>query len=86
MIVDFCEACGYTPTEVKNAPVLPWTEALTDWGWRLVYQQPWEVALTGLTIGLSRSPRHLPPHRWQPLHALRLEHARQGHSLLRWSH
>jgi pyrroloquinoline-quinone synthase len=56
MIVDFCEACGYTPTEVKNAPVLPWTEALTDWGWRLVYQQPWEVALTGLTIGLESQP------------------------------
>lgn len=56
MILDFCQACGYTPDEVTAAPMLPWTEALTDWGWRLVYQRPWQIAITGLTIGLESQP------------------------------
>lgn len=56
MILDFCHACGYPPEEVKSASILPWTEALIDWGWRLVYQRPWPVSLTGLTIGLESQP------------------------------
>ena len=56
MILDFCGACGYPPEEVKSAAILPWTEALIDWGWRLVYQHPWPVSLTGLTIGLESQP------------------------------
>ncbi|GIX49191.1 MAG: hypothetical protein KatS3mg131_3402 [Candidatus Tectimicrobiota bacterium] len=61
MILDFCRACGYSEEEVRTAPLLPWTEALTDWGWRLVYQQPWPVALTGLTIGLESQPPDIFP-------------------------
>ncbi|ETX06253.1 MAG: hypothetical protein ETSY2_18260, partial [Candidatus Entotheonella gemina] len=51
-----CEACGYTRQEVKNVTMLPWSEALTDWGWRLVYQRPWPVSITALTIGLESQP------------------------------
>lgn len=62
MIFDFCAACGYTRANVLNAPVLPWTEALTDWGWRLVSQRPWPIALSALTIGLeSQPPGIFPP-------------------------
>jgi pyrroloquinoline quinone (PQQ) biosynthesis protein C len=33
--------------------VLPNTEALQNWGWRLVYQRPWPIALAGMFIGLE---------------------------------
>lgn len=56
MILDFCQACGYAPEAVKSAPLLPGTEALTDWGWRLIYQRPWQVAMTALMIGLESQP------------------------------
>jgi len=56
MILDFSKACGYSPEEVKAATMLPTTEALTDWGWRLVYQKPWQVAITALIIGLESQP------------------------------
>jgi pyrroloquinoline-quinone synthase len=61
MILDFCQACCYTREEVINAPMLPWTEALTDWGWRLVSQRPWQVSITGLTIGLESQPPEIYP-------------------------
>jgi len=56
MILDFSSACGYTPEDVRNVPLMPATEALIDWGWRVVYQRPWQIALTGLTIGLESQP------------------------------
>jgi pyrroloquinoline-quinone synthase len=56
MILDFCQACGYPAEAVKTASLLPGTESLINWGWRLVYQRPWQVALTGLTIGLESQP------------------------------
>ena len=61
MILDFCAACGYTREEVLGATMLPWTEALTDWGWRVVTQRPWQVALTALTIGLESQPPEIYP-------------------------
>ena len=61
MILDFCAACGYTRAEVLGATMLPWTEALTDWGWRLVSQRPWQIAITGLTIGLESQPPAIYP-------------------------
>jgi len=61
MILDFCAACGYTRAEVLGATMLPWTEALTDWGWRLVSQRPWQIAITGLTIGLESQPPEIYP-------------------------
>jgi hypothetical protein len=61
MIPDFCAACGYTREEVLGATMLPWTEALTDWGWRVVSQRPWQIALTALTLGSNRNrPRSIP--------------------------
>jgi pyrroloquinoline-quinone synthase len=56
MILDFSQACGYSRDEVQNPVMLPGTEALTDWGWRVVYQRPWQVALSALTIGLESQP------------------------------
>jgi hypothetical protein len=41
--------------------LLPWTEALVDWGWRVVSQRPWQIALTGLTIGLESQPPEIYP-------------------------
>ena len=61
MILDFCRACDYTTAEVTSASLLPCTEALNDWGWRVVYQRPWPVALTGLTIGLESQPPDIYP-------------------------
>jgi pyrroloquinoline-quinone synthase len=61
MILDFCAACGYTREEVLGATMLPWTEALTDWGWRVVTQRPWQVALTALIIGLESQPPEIYP-------------------------
>jgi pyrroloquinoline-quinone synthase len=56
MLVDYAAACGLTRDEVVNAKVLPWTQALKDWGWRFVYQTPWPVACAGLMIGLESQP------------------------------
>ena len=33
--------------------VLAATEGLQNWGWRLVYQTPWQAALAGMFIGLE---------------------------------
>src|SRR5687768_15943999 len=56
MLIDYAEACGLTRDEVINAAVLPWTQALKDWGWRLVYQSPWPVACAALMIRLDAQP------------------------------
>jgi pyrroloquinoline-quinone synthase len=56
MLVDYAAACGLSRDEVTNAKVLPWTQALKDWGWRLVYQSPWQVSCAGLMIGLESQP------------------------------
>jgi pyrroloquinoline-quinone synthase len=61
MILDFCNACGYNSAEVASMALLPWTEALVDWGWRVVSQRPWQIALTGLTIGLESQPPEIYP-------------------------
>jgi len=53
MLVDYVEACGLTREDVERAEVLPGTEALQNWGWRLVHQRPWQAALAGMFIGLE---------------------------------
>ncbi len=53
MLVDYVVACGLKRESVEEGPVLPGTEALQNWGWRLVYQRPWQVALAGMFIGLE---------------------------------
>lgn len=53
MLTDYVVACGLPRESVENATVLPGTEGLQNWGWRLVYQRPWQEALAGMFIGLE---------------------------------
>ncbi|MGH7829712.1 MAG: TenA family transcriptional regulator [Candidatus Binatia bacterium] len=53
MLSDYVVACGLPREGVGQATVLPGTEALQDWGWRLVHQRPWQAALAGMLIGLE---------------------------------
>lgn len=53
MLKDFVAACGEKRDGVESAPVLAGTESLQNWGWRLVYQIPWQAALAGMLIGLE---------------------------------
>lgn len=53
MLIDYVAACGLGREQVARGPVLPATEALQNWGWRLVYQRPWRAALAAMFIGLE---------------------------------
>ncbi|MEK7782924.1 MAG: iron-containing redox enzyme family protein, partial [Candidatus Binatota bacterium] len=53
MLTDYVVACGLKREGVEQAAVLAATEALQNWGWRMVYQQPWQAALAGMFIGLE---------------------------------
>jgi pyrroloquinoline-quinone synthase len=53
MLKDYVAASGVDPGSVEASAVLPGTEALQNWGWRLVYQTPWQAALAGMFIGLE---------------------------------
>jgi len=53
MLNDYVVVCGLTPEDVESGKHLPGTEALQNWGWRLVYQWPWQAALAGMFIGLE---------------------------------
>jgi len=53
MLTDYVDACGLKRGSVEQAKVLPGTEGLQNWGWRLVYQKPWQAALAGMFIGLE---------------------------------
>ncbi len=53
MLTDYVVASGLSKESIEKAVVLPGTEALQNWGWRLVYQSPWQVALAGMFIGLE---------------------------------
>jgi pyrroloquinoline-quinone synthase len=53
MLKDFVVACGVDRESVENSIVLGGTDALQCWGWRMVYQQPWQTALAGMFIGLE---------------------------------
>ncbi|HKA19661.1 MAG TPA: iron-containing redox enzyme family protein [Blastocatellia bacterium] len=70
MLVDYAKACGLTREEVVNGKVLAWTQALKDWGWRFVYQNPWQVSCAGLMIGLESQPPHIYPRIIPALHDL----------------
>jgi pyrroloquinoline-quinone synthase len=56
MLFDYAEACGVSRDAVLKAKILPWTEALRDWGWRTAYREPWQVALAGFLVGLESQP------------------------------
>jgi len=53
MLNDYVVVCGLKPQDVENGKNLATTEALQNWGWRLVYQWPWQAALAGMFIGLE---------------------------------
>lgn len=53
MLKDFVAACGVDRNVVESTLVLGGTDALQCWGWRMVYQQPWQAALAGMFIGLE---------------------------------
>lgn len=53
MLKDYVAASGLPRDSVEQAAVLPGTEGLQNWGWRLVYQRPWQIALAAMFIGLE---------------------------------
>jgi pyrroloquinoline quinone (PQQ) biosynthesis protein C len=53
MLKDYVAACGVNRDKVESALVLGGTDALQNWGWRLVYQKPWQAAVAGMFIGLE---------------------------------
>lgn len=53
MLLDYVSSCGFQRESVARATVLPGTEALQDWGWRLVTQRPWQAAVAGMFVGLE---------------------------------
>jgi pyrroloquinoline quinone (PQQ) biosynthesis protein C len=52
MLRDYVAASGDDPN-VEASIVLAGTDQLQNWGWRMVYQQPWQAAVAGLFIGLE---------------------------------
>src|ERR1051326_8386192 len=53
MLKDYVAACGVNPDSVEGSIVLGGTDQLQNWGWRMVYQKPWQAALAGMFIGLE---------------------------------
>lgn len=53
MIKDYVAASGMSRDCLDDYPVLPSTEALQNWGWRMVYQRRWQAALAAMFVGLE---------------------------------
>jgi pyrroloquinoline-quinone synthase len=53
MLKDYVAVCGVKRDSVESSIVLGGTDQLQNWGWRLVYQKPWQAALAGMFIGLE---------------------------------
>jgi len=53
MLKDYVAASGVDRESVESSIVLSGTDALQSWGWRMVYQQPWQAAVAGMFIGLE---------------------------------
>jgi pyrroloquinoline-quinone synthase len=53
MLIDYVMASGLKRESVVESKPLPRTENLQNWGWRLVYQRPWQMALAGMFVGLE---------------------------------
>jgi len=53
MLKDYVAATGLSRDSIEDSVVLAGTEGLQNWGWRLVYQTPWQAALAGMFIGLE---------------------------------
>jgi len=53
MLKDYVAATGLPRDSVETAPVLAGTEELQNWGWRMVYQKPWQAVVAGMFVGLE---------------------------------
>jgi len=53
MLKDYVAASGLSRDNVETSVVLVGTEGLQNWGWRMVYQKPWQAAVAGMFIGLE---------------------------------
>jgi len=53
MLSDYVAVSGLRRDSIEDTVVLPGTEELQNWGWRLVYQKPWQAAVAGMFIGLE---------------------------------
>ena len=53
MIKDYVAVSGMRRDSLDGYPVLASTEALQNWGWRVVYQRSWQAALAAMFVGLE---------------------------------
>ncbi|MGH7854737.1 MAG: TenA family transcriptional regulator [Candidatus Binatia bacterium] len=53
MLKDYVAASGVDRDSVESSIVLPGTDQLQNWGWRMVYHRPWQAAVAGMFIGLE---------------------------------
>jgi pyrroloquinoline quinone (PQQ) biosynthesis protein C len=53
MLKDYVAASGVDRNSVESSIVLSGTDQLQNWGWRMVYQKPWQAAVAGMFIGLE---------------------------------
>src|SRR5438034_1772234 len=53
MLKDYVAASGLSRNNVESSVVLVGTKRLQNWGWRMVYQKPWQAAVAGMFIGLE---------------------------------
>ena len=53
MLKDYVAATGLPRDSVEDFPVLAGTDELQNWGWRMVYQKPWQAAVAGMFVGLE---------------------------------
>ncbi len=53
MLKDYVAVNGMARESVEDSIVLPGTEELQNWGWRMVYQRAWQGAIAGMFIGLE---------------------------------
>jgi pyrroloquinoline quinone (PQQ) biosynthesis protein C len=53
MLKDYVAASGLPRDSVESSIVLPGTEGLQNWGWRMVEKKPWQAAVAGMFIGLE---------------------------------
>ena len=53
MLKDYVSASGVDRNSVESSIVLSGTDQLQNWGWRMVYQIPWQAAVAGMFIGLE---------------------------------
>jgi pyrroloquinoline quinone (PQQ) biosynthesis protein C len=53
MLKDYVAVSGLPRESVESSVVLTGTEGLQNWGWRMVYQKPWQAAVAGMFVGLE---------------------------------